>query len=115
MVVPGGAPEPGDLVWIDFAPTAGTEQSGRRPALVISDAGYNAATGRALVMPITSRIRNWPFEVLLPASATISGAVLADQVRCIDWRARPTRPAGGAPPGVLEEARGKLAALAGLG
>ncbi len=114
MVTAPEAPKPGDLVWIDFTPTVGTEQSGRRPALVVSDAGYNVVSGRALVMPITSRIRNWPFEVLLPQDSAIAGAVLVDQIRCIDWRARPTRPAGAAPRGVLEEARGKLAALTGL-
>ena len=108
-------PEPGDLVWIDLTPTAGTEQRGRRPALVVSDGGYNAASGRALVMPITSRVRNWPFEVVLPPTAQITGAILVDQIRCIDWRARPTPAAGTAPAGVLEEARGKLSALVGLG
>jgi mRNA interferase MazF len=110
-----GAPlAPGDLVWVDFTPTAGTEQSGRRPALVVSDSGYNEASGRALMMPITSRVRGWPFEVILPAGAPIGGAVLVDQIRCIDWRARPTHPAGAAPPSVLEEVRAKLAALTGL-
>ena len=108
------APGPGELIWVDFAPTSGTEQSGRRPALVISDRGYNEASGRALLMPVTSRVRGWPFEVELPAGSPVSGVVLADQVRCIDWRARSARPAGPAPPGVLEEARAKLSALAGL-
>jgi len=108
------SPLPGELLWLEFSPTSGTEQAGRRPALTVSDAGYNAATGRALVMPITSRVRGWPFEVELPTGAAIAGAVLADQVRCVDWRARFAKSAGAAPAAVLEEARAKLASLAGL-
>lgn len=106
------SPAPGELLWLDFSPTLGTEQAGRRPALVISDAGYNTATGRAIIMPITSRVRGWPFEVALPDGA-VMGAVLTDQVRSIDWRARFAKSAGFAHPGVLEEARTKLAALTG--
>lgn len=114
MVSDSEPPAPGALIWVDFTPTSGTEQSGRRPALVISDRDYNDASGRALVMPITSRVRGWPFEVVLPDASPVQGVVLADQVRCIDWRARSARPAGAAPAAVLEEARGKLAALAGI-
>ena len=106
-------PRPGDIVWVDFTPTHGTEQSGRRPALIVSHEGYNAGSGRALAMPITSRVRGWPFEVVL-AEGDIRGAVLVDQVRCIDWKARPARFAARAPRGVLQEARGKLAALVEL-
>lgn len=107
-------PAPGDIVWLDFSPVEGTEQAGRRPALVISDQQFNTAMGRALVMPITSRARGWPFETVLPAQSPVQGAVLADQVRIIDWRARRARIAGPAPAAVLDDARGKLAALAGL-
>lgn len=105
------SPQAGEIIWLDFAPTEGSEQSGRRPALVVSDSGYNAATGRAVVLPITSRLRGWPFETALPASAAVQGAVLVDQIRCIDWRARFAKPAGPAPAEVLADARGKLAAL----
>ena len=108
-------PAPGDVIWLDFSPTTGTEQAGRRPALVISDGDYNAATGRALVAPITSRVRGWPFEVVLPAGSPIEGVVLADQVRVVDWRARGASAAGAAHPTVLDETRAKLSALAGLG
>ena len=111
---PSVVPAPGGLVWLDFSPTAGTEQSGRRPALVLSDRDYNAKSGRALVAPITSRVRGWPFEVLLPADAPIQGVVLVDQLRAVDWRARQAEAAGFVASNVLEEARGKLAALAGL-
>lgn len=114
MVTEDWSPAPGELLWLEFSPTSGTEQAGRRPALTVSDAGYNAATGRALVMPITSRVRGWPFEVEMPAGSAIGGAILTDQVRCIDWRARFAKSAGFAPPAVLEDARARLAALAGL-
>lgn len=111
---PAPPPLPGDVIWLDFSPTAGTEQSGRRPALVISDGAYNAATGRALVAPITSRVRGWPFEVALPSGSPVEGVVLADQVRVIDWRARNASSAGAAHGAVLAETRAKLSALAGL-
>ena len=100
-------------MWIDFSPTVGTEQAGRRPALVMSDARYNEASGRALLAPITSRVRNWPFEVTLPPGSPVAGVVLVDQIRVVDWRARHATLAGAAPLAVLEEARGKLAALIG--
>ena len=108
-----GAPAPGDIIWLDFSPTMGTEQSGRRPALAMSDQAYNEATGRALVAPITSRARRWPFEVPLPAGSVVEGVVIVDQLRAVDWRARHARIAGVAPAAVLDEARAKLAALIG--
>lgn len=108
------SPTPGELLWLEFSPTEGTEQAGRRPALAVSDAGYNAATGRVVVMPITSCGRGWPFEVALPETSVVAGAVLVDQVRCVDWRARFAKSAGAVPAAVLEEARTKLAALTGL-
>jgi mRNA interferase MazF len=115
LVTEPAAPSPGDLVWLEFDPTLGTEQSGRRPAMVISDRGYNAATGRALVMPLTSRARGYPFEVALPSTASPTGVILVDQIKCVDLKARFARAAGAAPPGVLAEARAKLAALTGTG
>jgi len=108
------APAPGDIIWLDFSPTVGTEQSGRRPALVISDQGYNEASGRALLVPITSRVRGWPFEVALPSGSAVEGVIIVDQVRIVDWRARHAKIAGAAPTAALDETRAKLAALAGL-
>lgn len=81
-------PEQGDLVWIKFHPQAGHEQSGLRPALILSPAGYNGKVGLALICPITSKIKGYPFEVILPEKLEISGAVLSDQVKNMDWRAR---------------------------
>ena len=107
------APAPGDIVWIDFSPTLGTEQSGRLPALVLSEASSNHAAGRALVALITSRIRDWPFEVTMARDSPVAGVALVDQVRIVDWRARNAKPAGAAPAAILDEARAKLGALIG--
>ena len=81
-------PERGDAVWITLNPQAGHEQSGRRPALVVSPAAYNGKVGLALLCPITSQVKGYPFEVLVPARLKVSGAVLSDQVKSLDWRAR---------------------------
>ena len=106
-------PAPGDILWIDFSPTLGTEQSGRRPALVLSEANYNQASGRALVAPITSRVRDWPFEVAMAGDSAVDGVAMIDQVGVIDWRARNAKHAGAAPAAILDEARAKLGALIG--
>ncbi len=81
-------PERGDVVWISLRPQAGHEQSGRRPALVLSPAAYNGKVGLALLCRITSQVKGYPFEVVIPAGAGVAGAVLADQVKSADWRAR---------------------------
>lgn len=83
----GYVPESGDLVWASFDPQAGHEQAGRRPALVLSPQNYNEKVGLALACPITSKIKGYPFEVLLHSSR-VQGAILADQVRSLDWRSR---------------------------
>lgn len=104
-------PEAGDFIWIGLDPTMGHEQSGRRPAIVLSPHSYNAAAGLCVICPITSRVRNYPFEAVLPESEDISGAVLADQPRSISWEKRPIRHAGRAPDSVITEVRERLAAL----
>ena len=81
-------PERGDAIWITLNPQAGHERSGRRPALVVSPAAYNGKVGLALLCPITSQVKGYPFEVLIPARLGVSGAVLSDQVKSLDWRAR---------------------------
>jgi mRNA interferase MazF len=81
-------PDRGDAVWIDFNPQAGNEQAGRRPALVLSPAAYNGRTGLALLCPITSQVKGYPFEVGLPDGLKVAGVVLADQVKSLDWRSR---------------------------
>jgi mRNA interferase MazF len=84
-------PDRGDAVWLEFDPQAGHEQAGRRPALVVSPAAYNSKVGLALVCPITSHVKGYPFEVLLPPSSKVTGVVLADQLKSLDWRARKAR------------------------
>ena len=80
--------ERGDAVWIDFDPQAGHEQAGRRPAVVLSPAAYNQRVGLALFCPITNRPKGYPFEVLLPKGLAVTGVILADQVKSLDWRVR---------------------------
>jgi mRNA interferase MazF len=113
MVSGGYVPESGELVWLDFDPQAGREQAGRRPALVVSPKSYNARSGLALFCPVTSRVKGYPFEVGLPEGAAVSGVILADQVRSLDYRRRRAELAGQAPAGVLGEVRAKLRALIG--
>lgn len=81
-------PKRGDVVWIAFSPQAGHEQAGRRPALVISPESYNRKVGLALLCPVTSQVKGYPFEVRMPAGLKASGVVLSDQVKSMDWRAR---------------------------
>jgi mRNA interferase MazF len=82
------APERGDLVWLRFDPQAGHEQSGRRPAFVLSPGEYNRKVGLALICPVTSRVKGYPFEVVLPEGLPATGAILADQLESLDWEAR---------------------------
>ena len=81
-------PQCGDVVWITLTLQAGHEQAGRRPAVVLSPEDYNRKTGLAILCPITSQIKSYPFEVLLPAGLPVAGAILSDQVKNLDWRAR---------------------------
>jgi len=104
-------PDRGDLVWLAFDPPAGHEQSGRRPALVISPKLYNARTNLAIVCPVTSKRKGYPFEVPLPPDIPVHGVVLADQVRSLDWRARRAEFIAQTPTQVMEEVVGKLLAL----
>jgi mRNA interferase MazF len=81
-------PERGDTVWLDFHPQTGHEQTGRRPAVVLSPQDYNGKVGLALFCPITTRVKGYPFEVALPTDCGVTGVVLADHVKSLDWRAR---------------------------
>jgi len=111
---PAFVPDAGDLVWLDFDPQVGHEQKGKRPALVVSPARYNAIVGLMLCCPITSRSKGYSFEVDVETEQ-ISGVVIADQVRSIDWRARAAKKAGKASSSVLLETKQKLKALLELG
>jgi mRNA interferase MazF len=111
MVSPIYVPERGHFVWIDFNPQTGREQAGHRPALVLSVTEYNRATGLAVMCPITSRQKGYPFEVAIPDGLSITGFVLADSVKNLDWRTRPTRFAGPATPDLVDAVLGRLADL----
>ena len=104
-------PQRGDVVWIGLNPQAGHEQAGRRPALVVSPGSYNARVGLALLCPITSHVKGYPFEVVLPEGLPVSGAVLSDQAKSLDWRARQAERACVLPKGKVNEALLKLATL----
>ena len=97
------APERGDLIWLDFDPQAGREQSGRRPALVISPRSYHQVTSLMIVCPITSTRRGYPFEVPLPEGLPIQGVILVDQMKSLDRHVRRIEPAGRVPDSVMEE------------
>ena len=84
----GYVPERGDVVWITVAGATGHEQAGRRPALVVSPAAYNARVGLAIFCPLTRQVKGYPFGVAVPEGLPVEGVVLADQVKCLDWRAR---------------------------
>ena len=81
-------PERGNAVWISLSPQAGHEQAGRRPAVVLSPQSYNGKVGLALFCPITSQVKGYPFEVRIPEGQEVSGVVLSDQIKSLDWRAR---------------------------
>jgi mRNA interferase MazF len=102
-------PDAGDIVWLHFDPQAGHEQAGRRPALVLSPARYNGARGMALCCPMTTKIKGYVFEVVV--SQRPSSAILADQVRSLDWRARRAIRKGRVESRVLTEVRAKIKAL----
>jgi mRNA interferase MazF len=105
------APRRGDAVWITLAPQEGHEQSGRRPAVVLSPDAYNARVGLALFCPVTARIKEYPWEVRIPAGLPVSGVVLSDQVKSLDWRARRAEKICSLPASVVAEILAKLGAL----
>ena len=90
-MAPPYCPDRGDIVWISFSPQSGHEQAGERPAIALSPERYNKKVGLALFCPITSQSKGYPFEVRLPAGMPVSGVVLSDQVRSLDWRSRGAR------------------------
>lgn len=105
-------PDAGDIVWLNFTPQAGHEQAGHRPALVLSPAAYNGKTSLMICCPLTTQIKNYPFEVLI--GGTPPKAVLADQVKSLDWRIRNAKSKGRVSPEELAEVRAKIRALINL-
>jgi mRNA interferase MazF len=105
--------ERGDVVWVHMNPQAGHEQAGHRPALVLSPKEYNRKTGLALLCPITSQVKGYPFEVPMPAGLAVRGVALSDQVKSLDWRARKVSRFARVPPEVLAQVMQRLMALVG--
>ncbi|OQA25252.1 MAG: mRNA interferase MazF [Verrucomicrobia bacterium ADurb.Bin345] len=108
---PSYCPKRGDVIWISLNPQAGHEQAGRRPALVLSPEQYNRKVGLALLCPITSQIKGYPFEVALPPGLMLSGVVLSDQLKSLDWRIRKAALIGSLPEETVREVLGKAATL----
>jgi len=104
-------PQCGDAVRISLNPQAGHEQAGRRPAVVLSPRSYNGKTGLAILCPITSHIKGYPFEVVLPDGLPVSGAILSDQVKSLDWRIRDAELICTLPDEIVSEIMQKLGAL----
>jgi len=107
----GFVPHAGDLVWFDFAPSISREQAGRRPALVLSPRSYNGKTSLAVVCPITSHAKGYPFEIPLPATSKITGVILADHWKSLDWQQRRAEKAGSVSASVLQHVLDRIAAL----
>lgn len=104
-------PKRGDVVWLNFNPQSGHEQAGRRPALVVSPIAYNQKVGLALFCPITSKSKNYPFEVAMPKGLSISGVVLSDQVKSFAWRVRNAEFIVEIPKSAIEEVLAKIKLL----
>jgi mRNA interferase MazF len=112
MVAKTYIPDRGDLVWVDFNPTRGREQAKVRPAIVISPKSYNKKTNLALMCLVTSVVKGYPFEVAVN-DKKVSGVVLADHVRSLDWRTRNVKYIVKAKEGVTHEVLAKLLLLIG--
>jgi len=111
-VTPSGyVPARGDIVWMDLSGRAGHEQSGHRPALVVSPESYNRRIELALICPITSRVKGYPFEVHIPDGKDANGVVLADQITSVDWRVRGARLMDRLPVGFVETVTRKFSKL----
>src|SRR5215813_1034906 len=114
MVKPAYVPDVAHLIKIEFDPQAGHEQAGWRPAIVLSPASYNRPTGLAIVAPITNQQKGYPFEVALPVGLKVTGVILSDAIKNVDWRARNARCVDYAPAGVLSVIRQRLGLLLGI-
>ena len=113
MVEAKYVPDRGDIVMLSFSPQTGHEQAGRRPAVVISPSAYNAKVGLAICCPVTSHVKGYPFEVVIPSGLPINGAILSDQVRSLDWHARKAKFVCKLPSKTMKEVIEKLGVLVG--
>ena len=104
-------PQRGDVVWINMHPQAGHEQAGRRPAVVLSPRSYNEKVGLALFCPVTSQVKGYPFEVIIPPGLQVTGVILSDQVKSLDWKIRNAEYYDKVPETVVVEIFKKLSTL----
>ncbi len=104
-------PARGHLIWLAFTPQRGREQAGRRPAIVLSPLVYNQRVGLLIACPITNQRKGYPFEVILPPDLPVTGVILADQIKSLDWRARVAEYAGTAPDATIIEVLQKVSTL----
>lgn len=113
MVEAAGAyiPGRGDAIWINLQPQAGHEQAGRRPAVVLSPSAYNGRVGLALLCAITNQRKGYPFEVRIPPRLGVTGVVLADQIKNLDWRGRQAEFICALPAATVAEVLAKLTTL----
>ena len=107
-------PDAGDIAWVDLDDTRGTEQAGRRPALVLTSKEFHETSRRCVICPITSKIRNWPTNVVLPHGLQTRGEIMIDQVRSIDRAERMFETIEKAPDEILHAVRGRLAVMVGI-
>lgn len=107
-------PDRGDFIYLDFTPQAGTEQAGRRPALVLSPMDFNIATGLAFVCPLTNQVKGSSFEVQVPRGVGLTGVVLSDHLRSVDWIQRKAAYHSKAPSDLMLEVVARLEAILGL-
>ncbi len=106
-------PDRGDIVWLEFNPQVGHEQSGRRPAFVVSPKAYNQKVGLALFCPISSQVKGYPFEVILPDKARVKGVILSDQIKSLDWRVRNAERIDSVQKDIFEEVLARILTILG--
>ena len=104
-------PDSGDIVWLNFMPQAGHEQRGKRPALVISPKIYNEKTSLFICVPITSKVKGYPFEVALPQGLEVKGVILSDQIKSLDYKVREATFICKLPQHTLQEVKKRIALL----
>lgn len=109
--MPAYCPKRGDVVWISFNPQAGHEQAGHRPALIVSPEPYNKKVGLALLCPITTKVKGYPFEVAIPKGLKATGAILSDQIKSLDWKARKASLLCKLPEATMKEVLNKVGTL----
>lgn len=104
-------PKRGDIIFVNFSPQAGKEQAGRRPAVVLSPLEYNQKVGLALCCPITNQVKGYPFEVALPKKSAVTGVILCDHIKSIDWKERGASFAMTLPQPILQDVLAKIGVL----